>query len=277
MQGSASRFVGKPSMWVGAAGVCTLACVTSSSAAQSGSSGDDAPVVWENTPSPPVPTQPAPQQPAPQQPAPQQPAPQQPAPQQPAPQALPPATAPPGQQPQSGYPPAPGYAAPGYPAQPGYGYPASDTRPVRIDYRAGQPEPEGYVLKSKVNKGLVISGAIVFGVFYAISLVGATAEDESGGDGSALYIPVVGPIIWGYSDQDYDYEYEEESEEDKNARESLGMVLGVSQGIGLTLFIAGLIARSKYWVREDLAGVSLTIAPTALGPRETGLGVIGQF
>ncbi len=143
---------------------------------------------------------------------------------------------------------------------------------MRLEYREGAPEPEGYVLKSQIIKGMVIPGAIIFGVFYGISVMGAEIENEDGNDGDALYIPVVGPIIWGYSDQPYD-----EPGDDTSSRETVGLMLGVSQGIGLTLFIAGLAARSKYWVREDLAGVSVTIAPTALGPRSSGLGVIGSF
>ena len=274
MAGSGVRLASRPGAYLGVAGLCAVVSVTSTGAAQSKGTGDDAPVVWENTaPAQPAPAQPAPAQPAPAQPAPAQPAPAQPAPAQPAP-------AQPGQQPQpgypppGGYPPPPGYAAPGYPPPPGYGYPPTDSRPVRREYRSGEPPPEGYVLKSKINKGLVISGAIVFGVFYGISLVGASAEDSSGGDGSALYIPIIGPIIWGYSDQTYD---NSESDEDKKARETFGVFLGISQGVGATLFIAGLAAKSKYWVREDLAGISLTVAPTALAPRAPGLSVIGQF
>jgi len=277
MRDTADRIERKPGARVGAAGFCAIVCMTPQVAAQSGTSGDDAPIVWENTPPPP--SQPAPSQPAPAQPAPAQPAPAQPAPPPTAaPQPAPPAGAPPAQQPAqgypppSGYPPPAGYAAPGYPPPQGYAYGSGDTRPVRLEYHEGAPEPEGYVLKSKIIKGMVIPGAIIFGVFYGISVMGGQIENENGYNGDALYLPVIGPIIWGYSDQPYD-----DPGEDTSDRETAGLMLGVSQGVGVTLLIAGLVARSKYWVREDLAGVSVTVAPTALGPRSTGLGVIGEF
>ncbi len=106
----------------------------------------------------------------------------------------PPAPAPPlAAQPYPGQPPyAASYPRPPYGAQPYYGPPPYGyvPRPARIPYNEG-PVPPGYHLEEGPRKGLVISGAVVFGVPYLLSAtIGLSSSNTAD---RWLLLPVFGP------------------------------------------------------------------------------------
>src|SRR5690349_6035627 len=102
----------------------------------------------------------------------------------PPPQAAPPVYAPaPGE-------PAPGWS-PGYPpgaAGPYRGMPG----PMELRYVEGRPVPPGYHPETRIRKGLVISGSILLGVPYFLSL-SVAASSKNTAD-RWLYAPIVGPF-----------------------------------------------------------------------------------
>jgi hypothetical protein len=189
------------------------------------------------------------------------------------PPGYPPGYPPPGYPPPGygqGYPPPgypPGYGAPGYPP-PGYGAPYPmpvDNRPVVLDYEEGQPIPEGYRLQTRVRKGLVAGGAGTFGGLWLASIFVASAATSANGDDDRwvpLYIPVGGPFAAIAT----------------LGSDSLGTLAlaldGLGQAGGLTMLIVGVALPQKRLVRENIAGTSLSIAPTFTG---NGLGVVGSF
>jgi hypothetical protein len=181
------------------------------------------------------------------------------------------AVPPPGQghrPPSYGYPP-PGYY--GYPP-PVYVYVGPDERPKDLNCDQCTHPPPGYVERTKIRKGFVIPGAATFGVtyFFAFWMANTDIADDDDGKDQWLMVPVVGPIIWGHTDDCGDY--------DENCEEpEAGWLLGLGQGVGITLFVAGLMTRDKYWLRQDLAGGTFTVAPTVVGRRAPGLGVTGQL
>jgi hypothetical protein len=198
----------------------------------------------------------------------------------PPPAAQPPAPAggypppPPGygqQPPPPGYgqPPPPGY---GHAPPPGYGNPAM-AGPKEID-NDGQPVPPGYHPETKVRKGLVIGGAVTFGTLWLISVLSAavvqSVDDSIGGSSQAsddvipLYIPAVGPFVAIGTIEP----------------EGVGTVLlvldGVAQSGGLAMLIIGLAAQKDVFVRNDIAGIEMKLAPE-ISPRKAGLNLSGSF
>ncbi|MDI3281876.1 hypothetical protein [Polyangium sp. 15x6] len=180
---------------------------------------------------------------------------------------LPPGTPPPGAQP--GQPPYPypypyPYGQPGYPyppPPPGYGYPPAapaeteERKPV-MPYKGGLVPP-GYVLEERIRKGLVIGGSVVFGTFYLFSAAGAAAAESTRTPWAALYVPVIGPFIvagaGNFSGSD-------------NYARPLFIFDGLVQAGGVAMLVAGIVAKQKVLVREDLAaGPEFFVGPRSVG------------
>lgn len=138
---------------------------------------------------------------------------------QPAPQARPPAT---------------------------FGY----TAPRRVKYGGG-PIPDYAHLETEPRKGLVIAGAVVFGVAYVGSLLAAIGYCGPGSTcvNGALYVPLVGPFIVA-------------AQAPSSGGATLAAFDGVVQLSGLGLVIAGFVAPEKFVVwRDEDARASLTVVP----------------
>src|SRR5688572_15787699 len=84
--------------------------------------------------------------------------------------------------PPPGYGPPPGYP-PGYYPPPGYGPPAEypPVGPKRMNYEEGQPIPPGYRVETRARRGLIIAGAVTFGVTYLLSAFAASIAVDGGG------------------------------------------------------------------------------------------------
>lgn len=178
----------------------------------------------------------------------------------PAPLAPPPAAA---QPPPAGYAPPPaGYAPPpGYALVPAYSYPVlAPTGPETMPCEDGYPIPDGYHPEKRVRKGLIIAGAVTFGVMYSMSAFSAAKGD---GD-KALFVPVLGPFIQlGHLDSSPIAPY-------------VGAILvadGVAQTVGVAMLIAGLASKKHVLVRQDVATTTVRITPLTMGYAGAGVGI----
>ena len=133
-------------------------------------------------------------------------------------------------------------------------------------WEEGDPIPPGYHPDTRVRKGLIIGGAVTFGVFYLISaLVGAVALDcnsvtssnACGGLG-VLLIPAAGPFIaLGTAKPD-------------GGGAAILVIDGVAQAGGLAMLILGIAIPRTVLVRNDLAtGKKQTVATfePVIGPQ----------
>src|SRR5262249_8757617 len=64
-------------------------------------------------------------------------------------------------------------------------------RPNAVPYQEGWPVPPGYHVESRIRKGLLWSGAVVFGVFYTLPL-GASKNPG----GKWVFVPIAGPALY---------------------------------------------------------------------------------
>ncbi|MBI2387973.1 MAG: hypothetical protein HYV09_00015 [Deltaproteobacteria bacterium] len=162
------------------------------------------------------------------------------------------------------YAPPPTYGGPGGPAYggPGYGGPtyASPSGPKRLPYNEGDPVPPGYSVVTRTRTGLVIGGSIVFGIFYGLTVAGASNGDT---DTRWLYVPVLGPVLYG------------------NTLD--GQWAGISrfflwidafcQAGGAAMLTVGLIPKTEL-VRNDIATVHVQ---PLVSPHANGLALTGTF
>ena len=208
-----------------------------------------------------------------------------------APQQTPPTYNPPSASPYGQAPPPqeapPGWAPPGYagaPAAP-YRYPAT---PMEMRYVEGRAIPQGYHLESRPRKGLVVSGSIVFGIAYFLSLsVAASSKYEPD---RWLYAPLIGPFVdLGNRKENCStipmgsFGTSTTCQDDSSERFFL-MADGLMQASGSLMLILGLALPQQLLVRDDAPYVSgspsrfaWTITPRGMGRSGYGLGVVGTF
>lgn len=136
------------------------------------------------------------------------------------------------------------------------------------DYEEGEPIPPGYHAESRVRSGLVVGGAVTFGVMYLLSvLVGAAISDTNkaiGGKetGDLLYIPVAGPFL------------QMTKTESSSGNVTLA-IDGIAQAAGATMLIVGITSPKTVLVRNDLGEVR--VMPMRMGDKGGGLGLVGTF
>jgi hypothetical protein len=145
---------------------------------------------------------------------------------------------------------------------------------MELPYEEGDQIPPGYKLRSTPRRGLVISGAIITGVFWMISVTTAVGNDYDDKTGYLL-VPGVGPwltlLAGGGKDRQCDTAY---CNADRSGVRALLTLDGLVQTTGAAMFIAGFAFPRKRLVRDD---VTVSFAPTPMGQRGYGLGAIGTF
>jgi hypothetical protein len=163
---------------------------------------------------------------------------------------------------------------------------------MEMRYVEGRPIPPGYHMESRPKKGLVVSGAIVFGVPYVFSASVAASSRFS--PDHWLYLPIFGPfadlaargsqcsantvvVSPGVTDTT------QTCPDDSGARFFL-MLDGLMQTAGATMLILGLALPNHLLVRDDAPYSGSTgshfawaIGPKAMGRTGYGLGVDGVF
>ncbi|WP_437739291.1 hypothetical protein WME73_27010 [Sorangium sp. So ce302] len=146
------------------------------------------------------------------------------------------------------------------------GHGAPPAGPKVLPWREGEPVPPGYHPETRVRKGLVISGSIVFGTVYLFTAIGGGDAVYRGSPGyAALFVPCAGPFITLATTRQDDLE-------------TMALVLdGLVQITGAALLVPGLLVPRRVLVRDDVNQPFVLPAPMALGPSSAGLGLVGRF
>ncbi len=137
------------------------------------------------------------------------------------------------------------------------------------DYEDGDQIPPGYHAESRIRTGLVVGGAVTFGVLYLLSvLVGAAISDTNKAfnnnkdNGDFLFVPVAGPFL-------------QMTKTDSSSGNVTLAIDGIAQAAGATMFIVGVTSPKTILVRNDLAEVH--VMPMKMGTSGGGLGLVGTF
>ncbi|WP_437893089.1 hypothetical protein [Sorangium sp. So ce124] len=146
------------------------------------------------------------------------------------------------------------------------GHGAPPAGPKVLPWREGEPVLPGYHPETRVRKGLVISGAIVFGTVYLFTAIGGGDAVYRGSPGyAALFVPCAGPFLTLATTRQDDLE-------------TMALVLdGLVQITGAALLVPGLLVPRSVLVRDDVSQPFVLPAPVALGPSSAGLGLVGRF
>jgi hypothetical protein len=114
--------------------------------------------------------------------------------------------------------------------------------------------PEGK--KSDFGRG---AGLVYFGVFYGITVLAASAKVDNDNSAKAGYIPVVGPMLWAFSD--------DEDDVGEDGWDWLAVGGTLMQGMGAWLFITG---------GESKSSKRVSITPVT-SRHYSGLAAFGRF
>jgi hypothetical protein len=170
-----------------------------------------------------------------------------------------------------------------------------------MEYDPSKPIPDGYRLESNSRRGMVVPGAIIFGISYGMSLMVAASTTEStsysssssssGGvpyDSSLLYYPVVGPwLALGtvhsqadcsrYSSSYYSSDYTDCTSQNSDIGMWRFMLVidGVAETVGAALVLLGVTVRTQQLVLTDRLQAS--IVPARIGRTGQGLALVGSF
>lgn len=190
------------------------------------------------------------------------------------------------QQPQQPQPPQqPAYGA----REPQYQQPRAQTyvlAPPLLPYYEGAEPPEGYVLQSHRNHGLMIGGGLTWTIAYGGGLLYAAGKNFDNGTGW-LAAPLIGP--WGaIANRDFQCKSSQnvtQKEIDKCVDGALNEVtnitflamLGMTQAVGVTLFFVGVGDTTEEWLRADLADVKLSPDTGPVGDSGYGFVLNGLF
>jgi hypothetical protein len=134
------------------------------------------------------------------------------------------------------------------------------------DWNEGEPIPPGYHPVQRLRTGLVVGGAVMFGVLYLFSALAASiSSDTNQGNGfdNALWIPGIGPFIQMASTS--------------SATGNLVLAIdGAAQSAGLAMLIYGIVSPKTVLLRNDLATTPLVL-PIRVGNDGYGVGLVGHF
>jgi hypothetical protein len=137
------------------------------------------------------------------------------------------------------------------------------------DWQEGDPVPDGYRVTQRTRTGLIVGGAVTFGVLYLLSVMGAAivhdanAAFRSNDNADALFIPGIGPFV--------------QIAKTTSATGNLFNVIdGVAQSGGLVMLFVGLTSPKHVLVRNDLARPRIAPMPM-IGANGAGIGLVGQF
>jgi hypothetical protein len=136
-----------------------------------------------------------------------------------------------------------------------------------MNYEEGQPIPPGYRVETRARRGLIIAGAVTFGVTYLLSAFAASIAVDGGGseEFGPLFVPVAGPFITiGTAGSE--------------GTGTFALVLdGVAQAGGIAMFIAGIATEEKFLMRNDVSKPNITVTPMMVGDSSFGLGIRGSM
>lgn len=158
--------------------------------------------------------------------------------------------------------------------------------PPALPYYEGAEPPEGYVLQSHRNHGLMIGGGLTWVAAYGAGLIYAMGKSFDNGTGW-LAAPLIGP--WGaISGREFRCESSQnvtQKEIDKCVDGALSEVtsitflamMGLVQAVGATLFFVGVGDTTEQWLRADLADVEVSADAGQVGDSAYGFVLNGVF
>lgn len=158
--------------------------------------------------------------------------------------------------------------------------------PPVLPYYEGAEAPEGYVLDSHRNHGLMIGGGVTWAAAYGAGLVYAMGKSFDNGTGW-LAVPLIGP--WGaISGRDFRCQSSQnvtQKEIDTCVDGALSEItsitflamMGMVQAVGATLFFVGIGDTTERWLRADLADVEVSADTGQVGDSGYGLVLSGTF
>jgi hypothetical protein len=157
-------------------------------------------------------------------------------------------------------------------ATPTAGYPAG-VRPLVVRYEPGGAPPPGYHLEENPRKGLIVAGALTFGIPYLISLtIGGASRNEAD---RWLMLPVVGPV--GTLTYTRDCDRDRGLECAGNLLIVVGLAFDLAaQTAGAILITMGYVFPKKQWVNDLDVGRAPTRPFTwSVLPRVDEVGRVG--
>jgi len=167
-----------------------------------------------------------------------------------------------------------------YPPPPGYAYPQYEyARPMRVPESVpynGGPVPPGYHVETRQRRGLIISGALLTGIPWAIGLSIASGENFPNSSGW-LVLPGLGPWLTLASRRNSNCSNSGSDDcitFDPGVRTVL-VLDGLMQTAGAVLFIAGVASPYKVMARDFVGNVRFTPAP--IGRQGYGGFLTGEF
>jgi hypothetical protein len=136
------------------------------------------------------------------------------------------------------------------------------------DWEKGDPVPPGFHPAHRARKDLIVGGAVIFGVLYFMSTMGAAIVHDAHADGGrdnadALNVPAVGPFIQMIRTSTATGNW-------------LNAMDGGGQIAGIVMVIVGLTSPKTILVRNDLGTVRAAPLPY-VGSHGAGFGLVGSF
>jgi hypothetical protein len=171
----------------------------------------------------------------------------------------------------------PGLAAPAEPAA--FPMQVEEEKPEVLAYDPARPIPDGYVLRQRAPRGLVVTGGALFGAGYGLGVLAILSSgNKMDITGEWLFLPVFGPLVaWATQHKTCDVDYYAETascKRDVGTQVMLANLFGM-QAIGVALYTLGLIRTAP---RLELAQpVSVRVVPAQFGHSGYGMAAVGQF
>ncbi len=142
----------------------------------------------------------------------------------------------------------------------------------------GGPIPTGYHLEERPRKGLIISGALLTGIPWAIGLAAVSGSNFPNSSGW-LAVPALGPWLTLLARHDSTCGYDGNNvciDDGLNSLARTALVFdGLVQTAGAVLFIVGVASPAKVVARDFASTLRFTPAP--LGRQGMGGFLTGQF
>jgi hypothetical protein len=136
---------------------------------------------------------------------------------------------------------------------------------VISDWPDEEPPPRGYHRSTRLRRGPIIAGSVLFGVAYITTVLAAAGLEDSGDSSYGwLYLPAIGPFI--------------ELTNSGTATASTFLVLdGLTQSAGLALLVWGITSPAPVLVRNEIDTLRVTPVPLVFGRGGSGVGLVGTF
>lgn len=151
-------------------------------------------------------------------------------------------------------------------------------RPAELPYTEGAPIPRGYVLQEYHPRGLIIGGAVTFGVLYLISFSVASSNNFDSTN-AWLAVPVIGPFGWLAARKSPTCNnttsiYTVSCNTDDSGNRAMVAMDGMAQVAGAAMLIAGVAITRKRLLLTDQQELFVAPYTSSTG---SGIRLFGRF